>query len=115
MASSEIWRASTTGFITTTQTLTNGAKSLRGDPVATRLMIEQETSALVQEAILSLSIAQREALVLFQYEELSLEEIARILNVTAGTVKSRLHRARERLRRVLAPHYERRNKNEPVR
>ena len=88
---------------------------MRGDPVATRLMIEQETSALVQEAILSLSIAQREALVLFQYEELSLEEIARILNVTAGTVKSRLHRARERLRRVLAPHYERRNKNEPVR
>jgi RNA polymerase sigma-70 factor, ECF subfamily len=86
-----------------------------GDPVATRLMIEQETSALVQEAILSLPIAQREALVLFQYEELSLEEIARILNVTAGTVKSRLHRARERLRRVLAPHYERRNKNEPVR
>jgi RNA polymerase sigma-70 factor (ECF subfamily) len=90
-------------------------ESAAADPDATRLMLEQETSALVQEAILSLPIAQREALVLFQYEELSLEEIARILNVEAGTVKSRLHRARERLRRALAPHYERRNKNESVR
>ena len=84
------------------------------DAVATRQMIEQETSALVQDAVLSLPIGQREALVLFQYEELSLEEIARILNVEVGTVKSRLHRARERLRRALAPHYEWRNKNASV-
>jgi RNA polymerase sigma-70 factor (ECF subfamily) len=40
---------------------------------------------------------------LFEYEGFTLEEIATIANVDVGTVKSRLHRARERLRQVLAP------------
>jgi RNA polymerase sigma-70 factor (ECF subfamily) len=41
-------------------------------------------------------------LVLFQYEGATLEEIAQISGADVGTVKSRLHRARERLRRELA-------------
>jgi RNA polymerase sigma-70 factor, ECF subfamily len=45
---------------------------------------------------------QQEALVLFQYEGLTLEEIAQIVGADVGTVKSRLHRARERLRKELA-------------
>jgi RNA polymerase sigma-70 factor (ECF subfamily) len=49
---------------------------------------------------------QREALVLFEYEGVSLEEIAQIVGAEVGTVKSRLHRARERLRQVLAPYRE---------
>ena len=47
---------------------------------------------------------QREALILFEYEELSLAEIALIVGADVGTVKARLHRARQRLRRSLAPY-----------
>src|SRR5262245_27031793 len=62
-----------------------------------------ETSQIVGEAVRSLPPLQREVLILAEYEELSLEEIARAVESEVGTVKSRLHRARERLRRVLAP------------
>jgi DNA-directed RNA polymerase specialized sigma24 family protein len=42
-------------------------------------------------------------LILAEYEELSLEEVARTVESEVGTVKSRLHRARRNLRRLLAP------------
>jgi RNA polymerase sigma factor (sigma-70 family) len=58
---------------------------------------------LVAQAVLSLPPLQREALILFEYEELGLEEIARAVDAETGTVKARLHRARENLRRMLAP------------
>ncbi len=44
----------------------------------------------------SRSHLQREAVLLFEYEGFTLEEIATIANVDVGTVKSRLHRARGR-------------------
>lgn len=62
-----------------------------------------EIADLVGRAVQSLPPLQREALVLFEYEEMSLEEIARIVNAEVGAVKSRLNRARENLRLVLAP------------
>jgi RNA polymerase sigma-70 factor (ECF subfamily) len=46
---------------------------------------------------------QREVLILAEYEDLSLEEIARAIESEIGTVKSRLHRARENLKQILAP------------
>jgi RNA polymerase sigma-70 factor (ECF subfamily) len=61
-----------------------------------------DVAAAVASAVAELPVLQREALVLFQYEGATLEEIARIAGADVGTVKSRLHRARERLRRVLA-------------
>jgi RNA polymerase sigma-70 factor, ECF subfamily len=62
-----------------------------------------ETAEIVGKAVRSLPPLQREVLVLSEYEELSLEEIARVVQSEVGTVKSRLHRARENLRRMLAP------------
>jgi RNA polymerase sigma-70 factor, ECF subfamily len=62
-----------------------------------------ETAQLVAKAVQLLPPLQREVLILAQYEELSLEEIARAVEAEVGTVKSRLHRARENLRRMLAP------------
>jgi RNA polymerase sigma-70 factor (ECF subfamily) len=62
-----------------------------------------ETAQIVAEAVRLLPPLQREVLILSEYEELSLEEIARAVEAEVGTVKSRLHRARENLRRVLAP------------
>jgi RNA polymerase sigma-70 factor (ECF subfamily) len=66
-------------------------------------LLEAERSELVAKAIARLPMLQREAIMLFTFEELPLEEIAKITGVDAGAVKSRLHRARESLRRVLAP------------
>jgi RNA polymerase sigma-70 factor (ECF subfamily) len=57
----------------------------------------------VGSAVRSLPPLQREVLILAEYEELSLEEIARAVQSEIGTVKSRLHRARNNLRRALAP------------
>jgi len=62
-----------------------------------------EIAELVGLAVRSLSPLQREVLILSEYEEFSLEEIARIVESEIGTVKSRLYRARENLRRMLAP------------
>src|SRR5579862_7803677 len=63
----------------------------------------RETADAVSAAVASLPPLQREVLILAQYEELSLEEIARAVDAEVGTVKSRLHRARENLKRMLAP------------
>lgn len=49
-------------------------------------------------AISRLSHEQREVVHLFYAEDLSLEDIASVLGVPPGTVKSRLHRARESLK-----------------
>jgi RNA polymerase sigma-70 factor, ECF subfamily len=63
----------------------------------------REISDIVGVAVRALPPLQREALILSEYEELSLEEIARAVDAEVGTVKSRLHRARENLRKMLAP------------
>jgi RNA polymerase sigma-70 factor (ECF subfamily) len=63
-----------------------------------------ELSAIVQAAISALPPLQREAIVLCEFEELSLDEAAAVVGADVGTVKSRLHRAREGLRRSLAPY-----------
>lgn len=67
-------------------------------------LLAEELSEEVRKAIESLSILQREAIVLFEYEELSLVEIAAIVGADTGTVKARLHRARQNLKRLLAPY-----------
>jgi RNA polymerase sigma-70 factor (ECF subfamily) len=60
-------------------------------------------STMIREAVQALPPLQREAVLLFEYEGFTLEEIASIADADVGTVKSRLHRARERLRVLLAP------------
>lgn len=62
-----------------------------------------EARARIDEAIESLPRKYREVLVLREIEGLSYGEIARALRLSAGTVESRLFRARERLRARLAP------------
>ena len=68
----------------------------RQGPMA--LVLDDELAGEVAQAIASLPPLQREALVLFEYEDLSLAEIAAVVGVDTGTVKGRLFRARERLR-----------------
>lgn len=66
-------------------------------------LLSAERSEVVARAVAALPPRQREALILFEYEELSLEEIAEVTGIETGAVKARLHRAREALRRRLAP------------
>jgi RNA polymerase sigma factor (sigma-70 family) len=55
----------------------------------------------MHEEIERLPIIDREVVVLFYLQELSLAEIADIVQVPVGTVKSRLSRARRTLKRQL--------------
>jgi RNA polymerase sigma-70 factor (ECF subfamily) len=55
----------------------------------------------VRRALATLSDDHRTVAVLFYFEELTLKEIAGVLDVAEGTVKSRLHFAREHLRAFL--------------
>jgi RNA polymerase sigma-70 factor (ECF subfamily) len=63
-----------------------------------------EAGAAVERAVAALPLLEREALILFQYEGLSLIEIGEAVGADVGTVKARLHRARVRLRSALAPY-----------
>lgn len=67
-------------------------------------LLERELALKVKDAILSLPPLQREALILFEYEGLTLNEIASVVGTDVGAVKGRLFRARERLRTILQPY-----------
>jgi RNA polymerase sigma factor (sigma-70 family) len=62
-----------------------------------------EIGDIVGRAVRALRPLQREVVILAEYEGLTLAEVARAVDADVGTVKSRLHRARENLRRMLAP------------
>jgi len=62
---------------------------------------DHETRAFVEEALEKLNPKFRAAVVLRDIEDLSYEEIAAVLDVSLGTVKSRILRGREALRKVL--------------
>jgi RNA polymerase sigma-70 factor (ECF subfamily) len=55
----------------------------------------------VRRELSGLSLPHREVLTLFFLEDLTIEEIAEVVQAPAGTVKSRLHYARQALRRAL--------------
>ncbi|MBX3113316.1 MAG: RNA polymerase sigma factor [Fimbriimonadaceae bacterium] len=59
------------------------------------------TEGLLQ-ALHRLHPAQREAFLLFEIQEMSLEEISEVTGDPVGTIKSRLHHAREKLKRELS-------------
>jgi RNA polymerase sigma-70 factor (ECF subfamily) len=55
----------------------------------------------VHHALDQLPLLQREALTLYFLEDLSIEDIARVLTVPEGTVKSRLHYAKQAIKKIL--------------
>ncbi len=71
-------------------------------PAPDRRVEETDLLRLVRDVVAELPPAHRAVIVLYYLENLSIEEIAAILTLPAGTVKSRLHYARERLREMLA-------------
>ena len=66
------------------------------------LYVSKMEAEQVRAAIQELSLDFREIILLREYEELSYQEIAYVLDCPVGTVMSRLGRARARLRTLLA-------------
>jgi len=67
-------------------------------------VLQREGSRVLRDAIRSLPAKYRTAFIMKEVQELPYEEIARALKCSTGTIKSRLHRARELLQRKLE-HY----------
>ena len=65
-------------------------------------VIAKDERRRLREAIALLPEDQREALVLTQLERVPYEEAARMLDTTEGTVKSRVNRAKAKLREILS-------------
>jgi len=70
-----------------------------------RIVASEEARAKVRAAMDELKPEHRQILVLREYEDLSYEEIAAVLEIKIGTVMSRLFAARMRLREVLETRY----------
>ncbi len=64
-----------------------------------------EVRDVLMKALSSLELDYREAFVLRDIHELSITDTAQILGISRGAVKTRLHRARLRLRDILSPGY----------
>jgi|SRR5919109_3290197 RNA polymerase sigma-70 factor (ECF subfamily) len=69
------------------------------------LIERAENKALVRRLINELPEAYRTVLLLRDIEGLDTEETAKVLDTTPNAVKVRLHRARQALRTLLAPHF----------
>lgn len=74
------------------------------NPSLETLCIERERDQLIASAINHLPLYQRRVLSMYYSESRSYEEIAEMTGMAIGTVKSRLHRARNLLRERLTPY-----------
>ena len=72
-------------------------------------MINEEKSVLIKKCINKLPEASSALLTLFYFEELSLEEISKIINIEANTVKVKLFRARKKLAVILEQYLQPKN------
>lgn len=70
-------------------------------PSVLELLTEAETQAALLRAIDRLPLKQKTVIVLYYYDELSVQEIAQATGTFAGTVKSRLFAARQNLKKNL--------------
>ena len=73
--------------------------------VPERLLLEKEFSTQMQRAIDALAPEYRMVLILCEMEGMSYEEIAQTLDLTVPAVKTRLHRARQKVKQRLEPYY----------
>ncbi len=82
------------------------AEWLAGDPKHSPVHMTEknETRGHVEEAIASLPLAHRTVIVMYYVNNLSLQEIADILALPVGTIKSRLHYGRHALKTEMEVH-----------
>jgi RNA polymerase sigma-70 factor (ECF subfamily) len=78
-----------------------GLHPWRPVPAPPEQVAVDEELALVQQGLRRLPERQREALVLYAFEQMTYGEIAEVLELPPGTVKTLIHRGRARLARSL--------------
>lgn len=71
------------------------------DPPAEVIVERRELAVALQSALLEIPFDQRQAVLLCDYYGFHYEEVATMTSSSIGTVKSRIHRGRERLRVIL--------------
>ncbi|MBI4660189.1 MAG: sigma-70 family RNA polymerase sigma factor [Verrucomicrobia bacterium] len=71
---------------------------------APELVLQDELAQKIQEALASLPENQRTAILLFREDEMSYEEIAKLLGCSLSATKSLIHRGRESLKHMLKPY-----------
>lgn len=64
-------------------------------------IIQNEESLFISHSVLKLPIKYREVIILYYFEDLTLQEISELLELNISTVKTRLHRARHLLKQLL--------------
>jgi RNA polymerase sigma factor (sigma-70 family) len=70
-------------------------------PIVQSGVERDETAARVRDAVAALPVKDREVVVLYYLEELSVAEISRLIGASTGAIDVRLHRARGRLKKLL--------------
>lgn len=70
-------------------------------PSPERLFASKQMAQALQKSLKKLSPKLRAVIILKEVEELSYEEIAEMLDISLGTVKSRIYRARDELRALM--------------
>jgi RNA polymerase sigma-70 factor (ECF subfamily) len=66
------------------------------------LILRKEVASALQNALLQLPFDQRQAIILVDLQDMRYEEVAEQMGISTGTVKSRIHRGREKLRQIIA-------------
>ena len=74
------------------------------DPAEVRTENDSLTGTWIRDAVERLDADHREVLMLREYEQLSYDDIAELLQIPVNTVRSRLFRARGELKALLEPH-----------
>lgn len=62
---------------------------------------KQDTKELIKKSVLSLPAKYKDIVICVYFQEMTLMEAAKVLNIAEGTAKSRLSRARQRLKLLL--------------
>jgi RNA polymerase sigma-70 factor (ECF subfamily) len=89
-----------------TENSDNSPKLINGREHPEEYALRQELNDLIQQAINTLPPDQRAVLVLADVQGFAYQEVADIAGISLGTVKSRLSRARTKLRDYLVDHQE---------
>jgi RNA polymerase sigma-70 factor, ECF subfamily len=76
---------------------------LVAEPAPDVFLLQREKSEMVRQAVLQLSETYRSVVLLRHYENLKFREIAEVLGIPEGTVKSRMAEALTQLHRMLCP------------
>ena len=83
--------------------LEEGGYHVKGKNEPEHQALALERSRMLAAALAALPFDQRNCIVLYDVDGYDYGEIARIMGVSVGTVKSRIHRGRLVLRNALAP------------